>query len=99
MNEMPNELEASERTYAHSHDEQPPETRPELVFALVRAIGTDLDMVSARLGELLRDARWRLDPIRISDHFKDVDFLAPGLGTAARSFAEGHSAEGHRLLY
>lgn len=55
------------------------EDRPELVFALVRAIGTDLEVVSDHLKELCRDAGWQLEPIRISDHFRDVEFLKGGL--------------------
>ena len=55
---------------------------PELIFAMVRAIGTDSDAITARLESLLSDARFRSSLVKLSERFKTVDVLQATLKEA-----------------
>jgi deoxycytidylate deaminase len=52
---------------------------PELVFAMVRAIGADSTPVIAELTSLLSDARFSVSSVQLSERFKQVEFLAATL--------------------
>jgi deoxycytidylate deaminase len=52
---------------------------PELVFAMVRAIGADSNPVVTELTSLLYDARFSVSTVQLSERFKNVEFLAPTL--------------------
>src|SRR5207244_5309834 len=52
---------------------------PELVFAIVRAIGTDSQHVTSGIHSLLSDARYRVETIQLSERFNGISLLTSTL--------------------
>lgn len=55
---------------------------PELVFAMVRAIGADSKHVLSKITSLLKDAQYDVGEIQLSERFKSVGFLSSTLKDA-----------------
>src|ERR1700733_811997 len=56
-----------------------PNNDPELIFAIVRAIGTDSAPVLSEITALLQDAQYKVSTVQLSDRFKDINFLSSTL--------------------
>lgn len=60
-------------------DTKKADTDPELVFAIVRAIGTDSQHVTSKINSLLEDAQYCVEKIQLSDRFKHISLLTDTL--------------------